>query len=234
LGSVVAGAGLVAMTALTGVASLGLLLGAGGFALPWVVLSRRRAQLLGRKREAWPDALRDLLTHLRSGVSVHGGLLLLASSGPDPLRSTFVRYQQLSAALERRTSLEVIRQELADPLSDRVIDVIGVAIDQGASVVIEVLEHLVESASDDLRLLADSETAQLETRLEARGAALLPFVVLALLCATSEDYRVFYRTPMGWLVVGVGGCFALVGLVAIARLGRVPMEGRIAATGGWQ
>jgi tight adherence protein B len=208
--------GLIATVGLTGVPPLGLL-GAGlAGSAPFLVLSQRRRRQTAARLAAWPDALRDLLTHLRASLSVHAGLC----------RPSFARYQMLAAALDQRAALEVVQAELADPVSDRIVEVILVAFDQGSSVVIDILDDLASATTDDLRLVEEIETAQLETKLEARGAALLPFAVLAMLCSTSGDYRLFYQSPAGWFVVLLGGSLSIVGLLVIRRLGRAPTEAR--------
>lgn len=215
-----------------GIPALGVIAGLIACGLPRAVFARRREALTRRRLAAWPDALRDLITHLRASLSLHASLIELGQSGPTPLRRYFSRYASLAGALDQQTALQVIRDELADPLSDRVIEVVLVAFDQGSSVVIDVLDELASSTAEDLRLLEEIETLQLETKLEARGAALLPFVVLAMLCLFTPGYRAFYSTASGWIVVCLGGLMSVGGLLAITRLGRVPAEERILAVGG--
>jgi tight adherence protein B len=227
-----AGAAFGIVWALTGVAPLAVAAGALTGLWPRAHYARRRRRLARDRLAAWPDALRDLIGHLRTPLSVHASLVELGRTGPLPLRPSFARYAALSSALDHRKALEVVREELADPLSDRIIEVVLVAFDQGTGLVVDVLGDLAEATAADLRLHEEIETAQLETRLEAWGAAVLPFAVLALLCATSIEYRAFYRSPAGWLVVALGGTMCLVGLLAISRLGRVPGEERVLAGGG--
>lgn len=222
----------VVVWAVSRVLPLALVGGAVTMLWPRAHYARRRRRLAHDRLAAWPDALRDLIAHLRAPLSVHASLVELGRTGPVPLRPHFARYATLSAALDHRKALEVVREELADPLSDRIIEIVLVAMDQGSGVVVDVLGDLAEATAADLRLHEEIETAQLETRLEARGAAVLPFAVLLLLCATSPDYRAFYSTPAGWVVVVIGGALCLVGLVSISRLGRIPPEERILAGGG--
>ena len=214
-----------------GVPVLAFLATIGGAVVPVAVLGQRRRALVAARTNAWPDALRDLITHLRASLSIHGGLCQLAETGPEPLRLYFNRYRTLASALDQRSALEVMREELADPLSDRIIEVLLVAFEQGPSVVVDILEDLATATVGDLRLGEEVETAQLETKLEARAAAVLPFGVLALLCATSDDYRAFYQSPSGWLVVLLGGVLSVAGLLVISRLGRLPREERTLAGG---
>jgi tight adherence protein B len=213
----------------TGVVPLGLLVGGAAVSLPLSMVGQRCRAVQAERLAAWPDALRDLVVHLRAGSSVHAGIGLLATTGPVPLRESFARYRALAGVIEQKLALEIVRAELADPASDRIIEVMLIAHDQGPSVIIDLLEDLARAVTADLRLAEDIRTAQLETRLEAWGSAALPFVVLALLCATSDDYRAFYRTGLGWLVILVGSGLVAVGLLAIRMLGRIPAERRVLA-----
>lgn len=187
-------------------------------------VNRRRCEA---RSQAWPDALRQLTARLRGGATIHQSLIELAEEGPEPLRDAFGRYQQLCGVVEHQLALESVRESLADPISDRVIETLLVALDQGSRVVIDILEHLAESVVADLALRADASVAQLETRIEARAAAALPFVVLALLCAGSDDYRRFYASPSGTVTIMVGVAASVVGLSAISRLGRPRPELRL-------
>lgn len=230
-----AGAGIavgLAVWALTRVPALGVVAGASTAWWPRAHYARQRRHRVSARLAAWPDALRDLVSHLRVPLSVHASLVELARTGPEPLRPAFERYRVLATAFDHRRALEVVREELADPVSDRIIEIVLIAFDQGASIVIDVLGDLADATAADLRLNEEIVTAQLETRLEAWGASVLPFAVLGLLCATTPEYRAFYSSPAGWAVLGIGVAMSAAGLVAISRLGRVPAEERILAGGG--
>lgn len=219
--------GAMALSVVLGVPLLALVSFGVFAAVPAAIVQRRAAAFQKERLAAWPDALRDVITHLRAGHSVHTSLSRLAESGPIALRQSFDRYQSLSGVVDQVVALEVVREELADPASDRIIEVLLLAFDQGSSLVVDLLADLAAGAADDLRLAEEIQTAQLETRLEARGAAALPFVVLAMLCSSSADYRAFYRTPLGSVIVVVGLALVGLGLTAIRRLGAMPIEERM-------
>ncbi|MCP5028947.1 MAG: hypothetical protein GY929_21955 [Actinomycetia bacterium] len=216
------------VTSAPGLALVGGAVAAGG---PTAVHDRRSRSRARARVEAWPDALRDLATNLRAPMSLHDALIELTVSGPEELRPVFGRYQSVSVTLDPAAALEMAREELADPVSDRIIEILLVALEQGSAVVVDILLDLAESTGADLRLLTDLETAQLETRVEARVAAVLPFAVLALLIGRSPEYRAFYASRFGTLVILAGGVLVLVGLWLIARLGRSVPEERVLAQG---
>ncbi|MEZ5342960.1 MAG: hypothetical protein R2706_16405 [Acidimicrobiales bacterium] len=223
--------GLLA-AAFSGATPIGLAAGLATLSLPRSVYARKVRDEKRKRLTAWPDAIRDVVAHLRASLSIHASLCELGRSGPEPLRLAFTRYERLAAALDHKAALEVVREELADPLSDRIIEILLVAYDQGATVIVEILEDLAETSARDLRLIEEIDTAQLETKLEARGAAALPLAVLALLCSSTPGYRAFYSSAGGWFVIGLGCAMSMLGLVVIERLGKQPTEVRILAAGG--
>ena len=198
--------------------------------LPRAWFSRQAQRSAEQRVAAWPDALRDLVAHLEAPMSLHRGLVELGRSGPEPLRAAWRRYERLTAALDHRAALDAVKGELADPVSDRIIEVLVVAHEQGAGVVLDVLRDLADATAKDIRLREEIETAQLERRIEARAAVVLPFAVLVLLCSTSEPYRDFYSSVGGFVVIVVGSGMALAGMTVIRRLGRLPTESRVLAT----
>lgn len=195
--------------------------------VPRTWFARQRARSQRDRLAAWPDTLRDLLAHLESSMPLHSALVELGRTGPEPLRPTWRRYGVLASALDHRAALEAIRNELADPVSDRVIEVVLVAHEQGSAVVLDLLRDLADSTTDDIRLVEAVETAQLETRIEARAVAVLPFVVLVMLTSRSPDYRNFYSSALGIGVIIIGAVMTLLGSLAIQRLGRVREETRV-------
>jgi len=220
-----------ALWALSGALAVGVAPAVAAGCLPraW---ARRRADRIDRDRiAAWPDALRQLVAHLQAPMSLHRSLVELARSGPQALRPAWRRYERLSGALDNRAALEAVRDELADAVSDRVVEVLLVAQRQGDALVLDVLRDLAATTARDVALREEIETAQLERRIESRAAAVMPFAVLVLLCSTSAPYRTFYSSARGLAVVAVGSVMVAAGFMLIRRLGRLPVERRVMATG---
>lgn len=195
-------------------------------------LSRSRARQLAQRANAWPEAIRDLIAHLQSRLTLQLALTELGRTGPESLRPVWRRFAANAETLGVATALEVARAELADPVSDRVIEVFRVFSSIGDnSTVHAVLDDLVESTVADVRLTEGITTAQLETKLQAVIAGVAPFGMLVLLCTSNAEFREFYRTGTGVAVIIVGGVMSLVGWKLIEILGRVPSEQRV-LTGG--
>lgn len=194
---------------------------------PKVFFQRRHAKVLAERRGAWPEAIRDVLASLATGQTLHRSLCLLGQSGPPPLRPTWQRYERNSAALDVAAALEIARAELEDPVSDRVIEAFIAAHEHGRDVIIAVLRSLADNVTKDLHLVEQITTGQTEIRSQAVVAVILPFGVLAFLVAANENYRSFYQTTGGWIVVTIGVVMALGGWKLITTLGRIPVEQRV-------
>jgi tight adherence protein B len=194
--------------------------------IPWAWFARYRERLRRQRQMAWPDALRHLVASLEVPMSLHRALVELGRSGPEPLREVFVRYE-ITATVDQTAALQAIRQDLSDPLADRIVEVLLVAQSKGNRVVVDILRDLADHTAADVRLDEDIDTANLEKRIESRSAFVLPFAVLVLLCSSSQAYREFYSTPRGALVIALGALMALAGMTIIGRLGRLSGEPRV-------
>lgn len=192
------------------------------------VVRRKKAR---ERQEAWPDALRTIAAGISASQSLHQSVKNLATGGPLPLRPVFARYAALAATLDQRAALEAIKEELADPISDRVIEVLVVATEAGPAVVLDILRDLADATTADLQLLERLATQQTEQRLNARAVLVLPFLLLIFLAGSNHDFQSFYRTPLGVVVIVIGTGMLFVGMTIVARLGRIPGEERVLGSG---
>ena len=107
-------------------------------------------------------------------------------------------------------------------MSDRVIEVLVLAVERGGAIVRTILEELAVAIGADVKLLEALDTEVLESRINAGAVVALPWFVLLVLNLSHGPFRAFYRTPAGLVVVLAGGLLTLVGSAWIARLGRFP------------
>ena len=222
--------GLIAFVvgmALTGVAWVALPPALAVGALPHWYFGRRRLRRLREVHEAWPDGLRHIVASLRTGSSLTAALDDLARTGPEPLRVAFVRFPALSRALGVDTALTVIREELADPTSDRVIEILLVAYERGGSIVPAVLTDLSDATTRDLRTVEEIRTNALEQRINGRIVFAVPWLVLLMLTSRPGPFHDFYASTAGVLVIVIGAVLSLFGAWLVARLSRDTIEPRV-------
>ncbi len=182
LGSALAGViAFAAVALLTGAPLVAVVPAAAVAALPRAYFAKRRTARLREVQYAWPDGLRDLLASVAAGRSLTAALTTLAHSGPAPLRTAFARFPLLARMLGTVPALEVVKEELADPTSDRVLEVLVLAQERGGRIVSDILEDLVAATTRDLKVLDEIETEGLEMRINACAVLVLPWFVLVAL-----------------------------------------------------
>ncbi len=200
--------------------------------LPRAYFSRQRSKRLAETIEAWPDGIRDLQASIQAGKSLPQAIEAMTASGPPALRQAFQRFPTLNQMFGTRTALEAIKEDLADPTSDRVIEVLALAYERGGASVTGILADLADAVTEDLRTVEEIRTAELEQTINARAVFALPWLVLLMLTIRGGPFRDFYQSSAGVVTVILGAVLSLVGLFIVSRLGRDPAEPRVFATPG--
>lgn len=205
--------------------------------LPGAYYGRRRARRLMEVQQAWPDGLRHIIGGIQSGLSLQQAITGLATSGPEPLRAALDRFAVNARMMGVPTALEAVKAQLADPTSDRVLEVLLLAHEQGGRIVVEVLRDLADATARDLKTMEEIASDQVEPKINSWAVFALPWLVLVLLTASQPSIRHFYGTPAGGAVIVVAAVMSLVGILIVYRLSRQAPEqrvltGRVAQPGG--
>ena len=229
-----AGAGLLALlvfAVISGSAFVGAVPAVAVALLPRAYFGRRRRVRMREVQRAWPDGLRDLVASMAAGRSLTQSVSALGASGPAALRPEFARFADLARVLGTAPALELVKDDLADPTSDRVLEVLLLAHERGGAIVRTILEDLTEATTRDLKLLDELDTESLEMRINARAVVVLPWLVLLALTARPGEFRDFYRSPAGVLTVVIAAALSAIGVVVLGRLGREETEQRVLVRG---
>lgn len=218
--------GLV-MLALSRTVAVATCFGTIGAGLPWLLI-RHRAQAHRRAtRGVWPEAVDGLISGVRAGLSLPAALIQLADRGPEELREDFAAF-----ALDYRTtgrfelSLDRLKDRLADPVADRIVESLRVTRQVGGSDLGVLLRTLAEFLRQDAAVRDELEARQSWTVNGARLAVAAPWLVLALLSTRPEAVTAYDR-PQGVLILIVGALLSVVAYLAMIRLGRLPEEPRV-------
>ena len=229
-----AGAGFVALlvvAALTGSLFVAVVPAIAVALLPRAYFGHRRTTRMRAVHAAWPDGLRDLLASISAGHSLTQAVTALSRHGPPTLRDAFARFPDLARVLGTGAALELVKEELADATSDRVLEVLILAHERGGAIVRTILEDLVDATTRDLKLLEELETEGLEMRINARVVVVLPWFVLVALTARPGAFRAFYQSGGGVVTLLLGAGLSAIGVVVLGRLGREPDEPRVFPSG---
>jgi tight adherence protein B len=222
-----AGAGLVAAVAVTGLLALGLLVGALAATGPRAVLRARSRRRHRELAEVWPDAVDDLASAVRAGMSLPDAVAALAVRGPAPLRPAFEAF-----ALDYQASgrfgdcLDRLKDRLADPVGDRVVEGLRIAREVGGGRLGRLLRDLASYLRDDLRTRAELEARQSWAVNGARLAVASPWLVLVVM-STQRSVITRYQSPAGAVVLVAGALVCVVAYRLMTRLGRLPVERRV-------
>ena len=195
--------------------------------LPRAYFSRQRTRRLGETIEAWPDGLRDLVASISAGRALPQAITAMAENGPAPLQRAFERFPTLSQMYGVPAALELIREEMGDSTSDRVIEVLLMAYERGGPTVTRILTDLSEAVTQDLRTIEEIRTAELEQIINARVVFALPWLVLLLITIRGDQFREFYQSALGVVTVLIGAGLSLIGIWIVSRLSRDPGEPRV-------
>lgn len=196
------------------------------FAVP-VVLARMRRRRQVALRELWPEAVDNLASAVRAGMSLPEALAALAVRGPAELRPAFARFGSAYRATGRFAEcLDLLKADLADPVGDRVCETVRVAREVGGSDLGTVLRTLSELLRSDARTRAELETRQSWIVNSARLAVAAPWAVLLLLGTRSTALDAF-DSRTGVLLLGIGGGVCVIAYRIMLRMGRLPEAQRV-------
>lgn len=201
----------------------------GGFAalLPLLLVRRRRAQRRVELREVWPEAVDNLASGVRAGLSLPEALTQLGVRGPEQLRSAFRRFGEDYRATGRfGESLDSLKRNLSDPVGDRVVEALRMAREVGGTDLGRLLRTLSTFLREDARTRAELETRQGWTVNAARLALAAPWALLLLLSSRPNAVEA-YNTPAGAVVLLLGGAVSLVAYRVMVRIAKLPTERRV-------
>jgi tight adherence protein B len=227
-----AGCGLVALITIqliSGAFPVAVAFGAMAAYLPFALVAARAHRRQREFAEVWPEAVDNLASAVRAGMSLPEALAGLGTRGPEPLRPAFQAF-----ALDYQVSgrfaecLDRLKVELADPVGDRVVEGLRIAREVGGGELGRLLRNLSAYLRDDARTRSELESRQAWTVNGARLAVAAPWVVLFLLCFQPNVIE-RYSSPGGAVVIFIGAACCVMAYWLMVRIGRLPTERRILA-----
>jgi len=212
---------------LTHVPAIAACFGAMAGAAPVLLVRSAARRKRSRLRDVWPDVVDNLASAVRAGLSLPEALGQLALRGPDQLRPSFTAFTHDYRAGGRfNDSLDRLKERLADPVGDRVVESLRVARDVGGSDLGRLLRTLSAFLRQDARTRAELESRQSWTVNGARLAVAAPWIVLAMLSTRPESIAAYDR-PAGALILVSGGILSLVAYRVMLRIARLPEDQRV-------
>ena len=224
--------GLVAtlvIQVVSGTAPVAVAFGVLAAYLPPAVVRGRARRRQREFAEVWPEAVDNLASAVRAGMSLPEALAGLGTRGPEPLRPAFGSFAlDYQASGRFGDALDGLKATLADPVGDRVVEGLRIAREVGGGDLGRLLRNLSGYLRDDLRTRSELEARQAWTVNGARLAVAAPWLVLFLLCFQPEVIG-RYSSPGGVVVLVGGAVCCVVAYRLMVRLGRLPIDRRILA-----
>lgn len=218
---------LVLVLAITRTVTVAACFGVFGFFVPVLIVRRMRHRRQTTLRELWPEAIDNLASAVRAGMSLPEGLGAIGERGPAELRAPFARFAASYRATGRfGECLDALKDDLADPVGDRICETMRVARDVGGSDLGTVLRTLSELLRADARTRSELETRQGWVVNAARLAVAAPWIVLLLLGTQSETLRA-YDSPGGTLLLVIGAVVCVLAYRIMLQIGKLPEEQRV-------
>jgi tight adherence protein B len=198
----------------------------GGY-LPVAIVAGRGRRRQRELAEVWPEAVDNLASAVRAGMSLPDALAALGTRGPEPLQEAFAAF-----ALDYQVTgrfgdcLDRLKVRLADPVGDRVVEGLRIAREVGGGELGRLLRNLSGYLRDDARTRSEMESRQAWTVNGARLAVAAPWLVL-LMMSFQPDVIGRYDSTAGVVVLGFGAGVCVLAYRLMMRLGRLPVERRI-------
>jgi tight adherence protein B len=221
------GAAALLMQVVTETPPVAVLFGTMAAFLPVAVVSARARRRRCEFAEVWPEAVDNLASAVRAGLSLPDALAALAVRGPEPLRPSFAAF-----ALDYQVTgrfgecLDRLKDRLADPVGDRVVEGLRIAREVGGGELGRLLRNLSGYLRDEARTRSEMEARQAWTVNGARLAVAAPWLVLLMMSFQSTVIR-RYASPAGTVVLLFAAAACVVAYRLMMRIGRLPTERRI-------
>ncbi|GAA2027620.1 type II secretion system F family protein [Agromyces tropicus] len=217
------GAIALAVFAVPVIALVAASLGAG--AIPLLVrarANRRRAA----NRAIWPDVVDHLVSSVRAGMGLPDALGALGELGPAATRQAFATFDdEFRRTGDFASSLDALKDRLADPVADRILETLRMAREVGGTDLTAVLRGLAAYLREDAALRAEVVARQSWIRNAALLGVAAPWLLLCVL-ATRPETLTAYDSPAGTALILVGVGVTLLAYRVMSALGRLPEERR--------
>ena len=221
--------GVAAGAIVLAVIPIGALAAAAGIlvvCLPSAVMIWRARVQRRATRVVWPDVVDQLVSAVRSGLALPDSVVTLAHSGPPITRAAFADFERdYRMTGQFADSLDRLKDRLADPVADRIIETLRMSREVGGNELTTVLRNLAVYLRQDAAIRSEIEARQSWVVNAARLGVAAPWIVLLLLSSRPEAAEA-YNSPAGVGVIAGGLALSVLAYRLMIGIGRLPEERR--------
>jgi tight adherence protein B len=198
----------------------------GGW-LPMAVVRWRARKRTAVLRQLWPDVVDHMRSAIRAGLSLPEALIQLSEKGPEELRHVFRDFgSDYRSGGQFDPALNRLKERLADPVADRIIEALRLTREVGGSDLGRLLGTLGEFLRESARTRSELEARQSWTISAARLAVAAPWIVMVLLASRPEAVMA-YNTAVGAAVLLGGLLVSVICYSIMLRIGALPEDQRV-------
>jgi tight adherence protein B len=209
-----------------GVAALSVATGIVVLCLPFVLINWRVNVRRRASRTVWPDVVDHLVSAVRSGLALPDSVSSLAHVGPAATRTAFAEFERdYRATGSFARCIDRLKNSLADPVADRILETLRMAREVGGTELTLVLRGLASNLREEAAIRSEVEARQSWVVNAARLGVAAPWIVLVLLSSRPEAAKA-YNTPSGTAVIVCGLILSVIAYRLMIALGRLPEEQR--------
>ena len=170
----------------------------------------------------------ELVETLRAVIAsgVPGPVVILAYTGPASTREAFAEFEQdYRANGNFGISVDALKDRLADPVADRILETLRMSREVGGSELTTVLRNLASYLRQEAAIRSEVEARQSWVLNAARLGVAAPWIILVLL-ATRPEAAAAYNTAGGVLLIVGGLLVTVIAYRLMLALGRFSQEPR--------
>ena len=189
-------------------------------------LRQQREARFHRLQQAWPGVIDHLRAGIRSGSDVTAAVMALPDTLPSEINRPVWEFRHnIRRGYDTDQALSELSSRLANPVGDRVCEVLRMAHEVGGTDLPTVLLQLQQSVRSDIAVREDARAAQSWIRSAALLALCAPWIVL-LVIGTREQTLTAYQSLEGTLILVVGAVVSVVAYRMMKSIGALPVASR--------
>jgi tight adherence protein B len=216
----------VLITLLIPIPVLGLLAGLASWVLGYGFVLRQRRARHHRLRLAWPGVIDHIRAGIRSGGDVVGAVRALPETLPHDIAGPLAEFRiDTDRGMAADEALSELGRRLADPVGDRIVEVLRMAHEVGGTDLPEVLNALARSVRHDIAVREDATAKQSWIRSAAVLAVSAPWVVLVVIGSRAQTVAA-YQTFEGTGLLIIGAVVSAVAYRMMHAIGSLPTQRR--------
>lgn len=178
-------------------------------------------------QSACPDVLDQLITGIRSGLSLNESLVSLSYRGPEILKPHFSQFRdEIYSHGNFELAINKVKESIHNPSADQIFEALVLSRSLGGTELMAMFRTLGEFIRQDLTLRKEIEVKQSWIKNSAHLSASAPWILLLLL-STQPSTASAYSTPTGVLILIAGVAATSVAYLWMGFLSKMPEPPRI-------